>query len=115
MGLGLGSLFGMASMLGGQGGVSKDNFFANTGVVNKSDKPEASKGTTNLTSIKGDRDTTKSGETYVEIKGPTMVGTRSSVAYTKDGLNAKKKAEQAIDRQKIPKEHEKRVKEYFNP
>jgi len=43
-----------------------------------------------------------------------MVGARSSVAYTRDILSYKKKAEQAIDRQKIPKEHEKRVEDYFN-
>jgi hypothetical protein len=36
------------------------------------------------------------------------------VAYTRDVLSYKKKAEQAIDRQKIPKEHEKRVKQYFD-
>jgi hypothetical protein len=98
----------------GAGAPSKDLFFANTGAVHKSDKPEASKGSTSLTSVTGQRDETKPGETYVEIKGPTTVGARSSVAYTRDVLSYKKKAEQAIDRQKIPKEHEKRVKDYFN-
>jgi hypothetical protein len=106
----LGSLFG----LNGKGGISQDKFFKNTGVVNKSQERQESKGTTTITQIKGDRDPTKHGETYIEIKGPTMVGNKSSVAYTKDVLSAKKKAEQAIDRQKIPKEHEKRVKEYFD-
>ena len=100
--------------MGGAGGPSKDMFFSNTGMIHKSDKPEASQGKTNLTSVTGQRDTTKEGETYIEIKGPTTVGTRSSIAYTRDMLSYKKKAEQAIDRQKIPKEHEKRVKEYFN-
>ena len=94
--------------------MSKDNFFKDTGVVNKSKDRQESKGNTSITQIKGDRDETKPGETYIEIKGPTMVGNRSSVAYTKDVLSAKKKAEQAIGRQKIPKEHEKRVKEYFD-
>lgn len=98
----------------GAGSPSKDLFFANTGQIHKSEKGEASKGTTSLTRISGDRDDTKTGETYVEIKGPTTVGTRSSIAYTRDVLSCKKKAEQAIDRQKIPKEHEKRVKQYFD-
>lgn len=100
--------------MNGQGGVSKDNFFANTGQVHKFEDRQESKGSTSITQIKGDRDAAKPGETYIEIKGPTSVGNRSSVAYTKDVLSAKKKAEQAIDRQKIPKEHEKRVKEYFD-
>ena len=100
--------------MAGAGGPSKDLFFANTGAVHKYDKPQTSQGTTNLTSVTGQRDDTKQGETYVEIKAPTTVGTRSSVAYTRDVLSYKKKAEQAIDRQKIPKEHEKRVKAYFD-
>ena len=89
-------------------------FFSNTGMVHKSDKPEKSLGKTSLTAIKGQRDESKPGETYIDFKAPTMVGTRSSIAYTKDMLSYKKKAEQAMDRQKIPKEHQKRVKEYFD-
>ncbi len=100
--------------LSGAGAPSRDTYFANAQHVHHSDKPEASQGKTNLTSVTGERDNQKPGETYLEIKGPTMIGTRSSVAYTGDVLSAKKKAEQAINRQKIPKEHEKRVKQYFD-
>jgi hypothetical protein len=100
--------------MAGPGGPSKDNFFANTGVVHKSDKPEASQGKTNLTSVTGQRDPTKTGDTYIEFKAPTLVGNRSSIAYSRDVLSYKRKAEQAIDRQKIPKEHQKRVKDYFD-
>lgn len=111
MSLGLGGLF---NPMAGAGGPSKDLFFANTGQIHKSDKPEASKGSTSLTSVTGQRDDTKKGDTYIEFKGPTALGARSSVAFTNDVLSAKKKAEQAIDRQKIPKEHQKRVKAYFD-
>lgn len=52
-------------------------------------------------------------ETYTEIKAPTSVGTRSSVPYTKVLPSYKKKAESALDRQEIPRQHQKRVKEYF--
>jgi hypothetical protein len=100
--------------MAGAGAPSKDLFFANTETVHKSEKPEASQGKTNLTSVTGQRDSSKPGETYIEFKGPTAVGSRSSIAYTRDVLSYKKKAEQAIDRQKIPKEHEKRVKAYFD-
>ncbi|HWA82037.1 MAG TPA: hypothetical protein VG820_01285 [Fimbriimonadaceae bacterium] len=122
LGLGLAGMSGMNSGFGsnmydpnaGPGAPSRDTYFANVDKVHHSDKPDPSKGTTSLTAIHGDRDDTRPGGTYVEIKGPTMVGNRSSVAYTRDVLSAKKKAEQAIDRQKIPKEHEKRVKAYFD-
>ena len=100
--------------MAGPGGPSKDMFFSNTNMVHKSDKPEASKGTTSLTSVTGQRDASKPGESYIDFKAPTMVGTRSSIAYTKDMLSYKKKEEQAINHQKIPKEHEKRVKQYFD-
>lgn len=118
LGVGLTGLSGMPTHgynpNSGPGGPSRDTYFANVDKVHHSEKPDPSKGTTTLTAIKGDRDETKPGETYVEIKGPTMVGNRSSVAYTRDVLSARKRAEQAIDRQKIPKEHEKRVKAYFD-
>jgi hypothetical protein len=115
MSLGLGALLGGAfNPMAGAGGPSKDMFFSNTDQVHKFDKPQESKGKTSLTSVTGQRDDTKPGETYIDFKAPTMVGTRSSIAYTKDMLSYKKKAEQAIDRRKIPKEHEKRVKQYFD-
>ncbi|HVT13993.1 MAG TPA: hypothetical protein VHE55_17145 [Fimbriimonadaceae bacterium] len=124
LGLGLSGMSQMGGMNGlnsnmydpnaGPGAPSRDTYFANVDKVHHSDKADPSKGTTSLTAIRGERDDTKPGGAYMEIKGPTMVGNRSSVAYTRDVLSAKKKAEQAIDRQKIPKEHEKRVKAYFD-
>jgi len=98
----------------GPGAPSNDLYFANTGQVHKSDQPEASKGTTNLTAVTGQRDDTKPGETYVEVKGPASLGPKSSITYSPAVLSAKKKAEQAIDRQKIPKDKQKRVKQYFD-
>ena len=49
----------------------------------------------------------------IEIKAPTTVGNRSSVPYTQVLPSYKKKAESAMNRQEIPKEHQKRVKAYF--
>jgi len=99
--------------LGGNGGPGKDDLFLDTGRINTLDKPEEGKGKASPSSVTGQRDPSGGDESYVEFKAPTRVGSRSSVAYTKDMLSAKKKAEQAIDRKQIPKEHEKRVKEYF--
>jgi hypothetical protein len=110
------SALGMPGMgLGGNGAASQDNFFMNTDRINKLDKGVAGEGKTHETMISGQRRTDGLGEeTYIEIKGPTNVGNRSSVPYKKVLPSYKKKAEQAIDRQKIPKQHEKRVREYFD-
>jgi len=99
---------------GGAGAPSRDHYFANLNQVHKSDKPEASQGTTNLTAITGQRNDSMPGGTYVEIKGPASLGPKSAITYSAEVLSAKKKAEQAIDRQKIPKKDEKRVRQYFD-
>lgn len=90
------------------------DFMANdTGKINKSENGKEGQGQTTITQIKGQRQ--KSGEeSYVEIKGPTTVGNRSGVKYTKVLPSYKKKAEEAMNKKTIPKQHEKRVKEYFD-
>lgn len=83
-----------------------------TGKINKDEKGKDGQGKTTITQIKGQRQ--KNGdESYVEIKGPTTVGNRSGVKYTKVLPSYKKKAEEAMKKNTIPKQHEKRVKEYF--
>jgi hypothetical protein len=82
-------------------------------VINKLDKEEEGKGKTQATMIQGQKREGAGEETYIEIKAPTNVGTRSSVPYVKVLPSYKKKAESALNRKEIPKEHEKRVKEYF--
>jgi hypothetical protein len=84
-----------------------------SGMINKLDKEAESKGTTQATMITGQKRETSGEETYIEIKAPTNVGTRSSVPYTKVLPSYRRKAESALNRQEIPKEHQKRVKEYF--
>lgn len=89
-----------------------DFMTADTGRINKNENGKEGQGKTTLTQIKGERQ--KNGEeTYIEIKGPTTVGTRSGVKYTKVLPSYKKKAEEAMNKKSIPKQHEKRVKEYF--
>jgi hypothetical protein len=83
-----------------------------TGRINKNESGKEGQGDTTLTKIKGDR--RKEGdETYIEIKGPTTYGNRTGVKYTKVIESSKKKAEEAINRKSIPKQHQKRVREYF--
>jgi hypothetical protein len=110
-GLGL-SLSALLGLKGGMPDVGEDGTFMDTGHVNKLDKPEEGKGKTFETQISGARKETGE-ESYVEIKAPTLVGNRTSVPYQSVLPSYKKKAEQALGRQEIPKEHEKRVRAYF--
>lgn len=109
MGLSLAALLGLK---GGMPDVGEDGIFMDTGHVNKLDKPEEGKGKTFETQVSGARRETGE-ESYVEIKAPTLVGNRTSVPYKSVLPSYKKKAEQALGRQEIPKEHEKRVRAYF--
>ncbi len=97
----------------GSGGVSSDEWSGDSGVINKFDKEQESKGKTQATMIQGEKRENAGEESYIEIKAPTNVGTRSSVPYVKVLPSYRKKAESALNRKEIPKEHEKRVKEYF--
>ncbi len=114
---GMGALgFGLGGLsipgLPGAGAATMDIFTGDTGKVNHTDKPEPGQGTTHLTPIRGSRREI-GPDTYIEIKAPTTVGNRSSVPYRKVLPQYKQKAEAAMNRQEIPKAHQKRVKEYF--
>lgn len=106
---------GMGLHLPGSGmaAATQDIYAGDSGKINKLDKGEAGKGTTQATVISGQR-RDAGEESYIEIKAPTMVGTRSSVPYTQVLPNYRKRAEAALDRQEIPKQHQKRVKAYFD-
>lgn len=110
LGLGL----GMSLPIPGGPGPDDDEMPIDTGRVNRLDKEAKGAGKTTPTMVNGERRDGAGEEAYVEIKAPTTVGNRSSVPYVKVLPSYKKKAESALDRQQIPKEHEKRVREYFN-
>lgn len=117
LGVGINGMFslGTASSRGnGNGAPSQDIWQGDTGQINKLDAPVAGGGKTNISQIHGERRNEPAPETYVEVRGPTNVGNRTSVPYSNVLPSYKKKAEQAINRQKIPKEHQKRVKQYFD-
>ncbi|MGV3616174.1 MAG: hypothetical protein ACO1SV_12640 [Fimbriimonas sp.] len=109
-GLGL----GLSLPIPGGPGPDNDQMLFDTGRVNKLEKEEAGAGKATATMVNGQRREGTGEEAYIEIKAPTTVGNRSSVPYVKVLPNYRKKAESALDRQQIPKEHEKRVREYFN-
>ena len=104
----------LAALLGIRGGPSsdEDDNFMDSGHVNMLDKAVEGKGKTFTTSVSGTRRETGE-ETFIEIKAPTMLGNRTSVPYKSVLPSYNRKAEEALNRKEIPKEHEKRVREYF--
>ena len=108
-GLGM-SLMALLGLKGNS--VEDDGTFADTGHVNRLDKPEEGKGKTFESGISGARRETGE-ETFVEIKAPTTVGNRTSVPYRQVLPSYRKKAEEAMSRKEIPKDQEKRVRAYF--
>jgi len=83
------------------------------GKVNHSQKALPGEGSTTTSVITGAKRETAAPQAYVEIKAPTTIGTRSAVPYVKVLPSYRKKAESALEHQEIPKDQEKRVKEYF--
>jgi hypothetical protein len=83
------------------------------GKVNHSENGGNGKGTADPSMVTGQQRPTAGEQAYVEIKAPSTVGNRSAVPYVKVLPSYRKKAESALEHQQIPKEHEKRVKEYF--
>lgn len=104
MGLSLG-LFGTPS-------IGQDNFYKNLGTVPQSEDEKDIKATPDARMVTGQR-REEGDEAYIEIKGPATVGNRSSTPYMKVLPKYKKRAEEALGKQKIPPEHQSRVKEYF--
>ena len=97
----------------GPGAPTEDIWHGDSGKVYHLDKAAESKGKTTTSVISGQAREATGPQAYVEIKAPSLVGNRSSVPYQNVLPSYAKKAESALDRQQIPKEHQKRVKEYF--
>lgn len=97
----------------GPSGPGQDNMFENRDDVPLTDKPEDTKAKATMPiSTRGQRQD-KGDERYIEIRGPVKPGQKSSINYFKVLPSYRKQAENALDKDRIPKEHQKRVKEYF--
>jgi len=96
----------------GPSGPGQDSFYKDLGMVPQTDKPEDIKATADPKQIKGERQD-EGDETYIEVRGPSKPGERSKTPYFKVLPKYKKKAEEALDKDRIPREHQKRVKDYF--
>ena len=96
----------------GSGGRSKDDNFLGYGGINTSDTEQEGQGDTNIKAVRGSR-RAEGEEFYVEVRAPSPMGDRTSVPYQRVLPKYRDAAEKAIERDEIPKEHEKRVREYF--
>lgn len=96
----------------GPSGPGNQQFFPDIGQVPLNDKPEDIKANADPKMVRGQRQD-EGEETYIEIKGPTKPGDRSKTPYFKVLPKYRKKAEEALDKDRIPREHQKRVKDYF--
>ena len=97
----------------GPSGPGQDNWYKNIGVVPQTkDEKDIKAGALPLSVTGTKRE--EGEEVYIEIKGPAKLGERSSMPYQKVLPKYKRRAEEALGKQKIPAEHQKRVKEYFN-
>ena len=103
---------GMPMELPMAGAPTQDTYFANTGFINKG-KGEKSRGSTYLSTVTGQSRDVPGQNAYIEMRGPTGQGLRSSIPYEKVLPSYKRKADEALNRQEIPPEHQKRVKKYF--
>lgn len=115
LGLGLTPGMGMGIALnttpsGGPGGY--DVMGRDTGQVNKSDRDKGIKDKPIPTQVRGQR-RQEGSEAFIEVRGPTGVGNRTSVPYSRVLPSYRQRAERAAANQTIPKQHERRVKRYF--
>ncbi len=95
-------------------GPDNDIMIADTGHVNLQ-KAEQGKGKGHAEFAPTERDDKRPGlEMTYEIKAPTFKGNKSSVPYQNALPSYTKKAESALKQNQIPKEHQQRVKRYFD-
>src|SRR5438105_2979009 len=96
------------------GGPSPDTWMGNTHYVPTNDKPHDIKAKAKPLAVTGERQEGGEEETYIEVRGPSGLGSKTTVPYSKVLPQYRKQAERAIQRQEIPKQHQKRVRDYFN-
>ena len=87
--------------------------YRDIGQVPQNEKEEDIKAKSDVKAVKGQRQE-KGDEAYMEIKGPASLGERSKTPYFKVMPKYRKQAEEALNKDKIPKEHQKRVRDYFD-
>ncbi len=112
--LGMGMCLGLGLGMGGPGpGPDNDTMLFDTKHVNKNEHGKEGKGKGLPLFAPTERGDGPGPETFVEIKGPATVGTRSAIPYANEIPQYREKAESAIRSNAIAKKHQKRVHDYF--
>ncbi|MCH8275117.1 MAG: hypothetical protein IH851_10040 [Armatimonadetes bacterium] len=96
----------------GRGGADEQFLYPDTGYVPQVGEEQTIEAKTDPFAVRGQR-AEQGTETYIEIRGPSGLGERSSTPYTDVLPEYERVAEDAIEKQKIPPSHQKRVREYF--
>jgi hypothetical protein len=104
----------MPGMYGHPGpGNGTELYYANIHKIPLADKSTDIKAKAVPLGVTGDRQ--EGGkETYIETKGPSGLGAKSSVPYFAVLPKYRREAEKALEREQIPPEEQKRVKDYFD-
>ncbi len=83
-----------------------------TGQVPRSDRERTIESKQQPVMVRGARGE-EGQEVYIEMRGPSGLGARSKTPYQNVLPKYKRTAEQALNKGRIPKEHQNRVREYF--
>src|SRR5436305_4618175 len=110
MGGALGGLPGLYGMPGG--GDGNEQYFADIHKIPLSDKSHDINAKADAHAVSGER-SEQGTETYIETRGPTGLGAKSKTPYFNVLPKYCKQAEKALERQQIPPDQQKRVRDYF--
>jgi len=112
--MGMGSMpgMGMGMPSWGPSGPGQDQNYRDVGQIPLQDPQDIKAGRLPI-SVTGERQD-QGSERYVEIRGPVKPGEKSKTPYFKVLPKYKKQAEDALAKDKIPKEKQKLVKDYFD-
>ncbi len=108
-----GMCLSMGMPIPGASGPGQDNLFRDTQVLPLNKDEQDIQSRPDLKAVRGER-REEGPETYVEVRGPSALGERSKVPFSKVLPQYKQQAESALRNGKIPKKHEGRVRDYFN-
>ncbi len=103
----------MPGMMTPVGSATHGGAFSDINWVNKLDKPEKGGGKTLPARVSGERHPELGRETFVETRGPARLGAPSKVPYLNILPKYRQAMEDAMKKQQIPKDQEKRVRDYF--
>ena len=113
--MGFGMCMGLMPGLGlpGVGGPMHGGSFSGIDYVPKLADPVKGGGSTLPALVNGERNPNQGKESFIEVRGPSKLTGPSKVPYLKVLPKYQQAAEEAIRKQKVRKDQERRVRDYF--